>query len=95
MPPRLKTPEPEWDDSATTSIVNGPPTLHAGRARNRSNAFSRRTNLDEAFYAREIVWRSDRSLSSPRPARSVRGQCLGGDRMSSSLKVAPEQERTN
>jgi hypothetical protein len=29
MPPRLKTPEPEWDDSTTTSIVNGPqPALH-------------------------------------------------------------------
>jgi hypothetical protein len=26
MPPRLKTPEPEWDDSTTTSIVNGTTT---------------------------------------------------------------------
>lgn len=96
-PPRLKTPEPEWDDSTTTSIVNGPQNLHAGRARNRSNAFSRRPSLDEAFYAREIVWRSDRSLFKPRPARSVRGPCLGGDRMSSSslqVKSGPQSRNT-
>jgi hypothetical protein len=74
VPPRLKTPEPEWDDSTTTSIVKR--TTHCMQVAHEigQTHFPRRTSLDETFYAREIVL-AFRSLSST-PARSVRVHAL-------------------